>query len=39
MRNLILSDFAKRCNVNVSQLTRSEVRDIILGLETAEETI
>ena len=39
MKDLILSDFAKRCNVNVAQLTRSEIRDVILGLEIAEETV
>ena len=38
-RNIILADFAKKCNVNISQLTQSEIRDIILGLETAEDTI
>ena len=39
LRNIILADFAKSCNVNISSLTQSEIRDIILGLETAKETI
>jgi pre-mRNA-processing factor 8 len=39
LRNLILADFAKECNVNISALTQSEIRDIILGLETAPDTI
>ena len=39
LRNLILADFAKQCNVNISALTQSEIRDIILGLETAPDTI
>ena len=39
LKNLILADFAKRCNVNIASLTQSEVRDIILGLETAENAI
>ena len=39
LRNLILADFANRCNVNISSLISSEIQDIILGMETAEETI
>lgn len=39
LRNLILADFAKRTNVNVSSLIQSEIQDIILGMETAEENI
>ena len=33
LRDLILSDYAKKNNVNVSTLTESEIRDIILGFE------
>lgn len=33
MRDLILSDYAKKNNVNTSALTQSEIRDIILGAE------
>ena len=39
LRNIILADFAKSCNVNISSLTQSEIKDIILGLETAKESI
>ncbi|KAI0200706.1 pre-mRNA processing splicing factor 8 [Astrocystis sublimbata] len=33
LRDLILHDYGKKNNVNVSSLTSSEVRDIILGME------
>lgn len=33
LKDLILSDYAKKNNVNTSALTNSEVRDIILGAE------
>ncbi|KAL2202681.1 pre-mRNA processing splicing factor 8 [Sarocladium strictum] len=33
LRDLILNDYGKKNNVNVSGLTTSEVRDIILGME------
>lgn len=33
LRDLILNDYGKKNNVNVSSLTTSEVRDIILGME------
>ena len=33
LRDLILSDYANKNNVNVSTLTESEIRDIILGFE------
>nr|DAD43236.1 TPA_asm: hypothetical protein HUJ06_001466 [Nelumbo nucifera] len=33
LRNLILSDYAKKNNVNTSALTQSKIRDIILGTE------
>lgn len=33
LRDLILHDYGKKNNVNVSSLTTSEVRDIILGME------
>jgi pre-mRNA-processing factor 8 len=39
LKNVILADFAKSCNVNIASLTQSEMRDIILGLETAKDTI
>lgn len=39
LKNIVLSDFAKKTNVSVNSLTQSEIRDIILGLETANETI
>ncbi|KAL6606133.1 hypothetical protein ACP70R_041786 [Stipagrostis hirtigluma subsp. patula] len=35
LKDLILSDYAKKNNVNTSALTQSEVRDIILGAEIA----
>ena len=33
LRDLVLNDYGKKNNVNVSSLTGSEVRDIILGME------
>jgi pre-mRNA-processing factor 8 len=33
LKDLILVDYGKRNNVNVSSLTQSEIRDIILGME------
>ena len=33
IKDLILGDYAKKNNVNVSALTQSEIRDIILGAE------
>ncbi|KAF4120317.1 pre-mRNA-processing factor 8 [Geosmithia morbida] len=33
LRDLILNDYGKKNNVNVTSLTSSEVRDIILGME------
>ena len=33
LRDLILNDYGKKNNVNVSSLTVSEIRDIILGME------
>ena len=33
LKDLILNDYGKKNNVNVSALTNSEVRDIILGME------
>lgn len=35
LKDLILSDYGKKNNVNVASLTQSEVRDIILGMEIA----
>ena len=39
LKDLILSDYGKRNNVNVTSLTQSEVRDIILGMEIAPPSI
>lgn len=36
---MILQDFCKRAKVKINMLTQSEIWDIILGLETAEENI
>lgn len=33
LKDLILADFSKKNNVNVSALTQAEIRDIILGME------
>lgn len=33
LKDLILAEYGKRNNVNVSALTQSEIRDIILGME------
>ena len=33
LKDMILNDYGKKSNVNVSSLTQSEVRDIILGME------
>ena len=33
LKNLILADYAKINNVNVASLTKSEIKDIILGME------
>eukprot|EP01080_Neovahlkampfia_damariscottae_P009220 gene9221-1307_t len=33
LKDIILADYGKRNNVNVSSLTQSEIRDIILGME------
>ena len=33
MKDLILTDYGKKNNANVSSLTQSEIRDIILGME------
>lgn len=33
LKNVILNDFAKKNNVNVSALTQMEIKDIILGME------
>merc|ERR1711990_1252246 len=35
LKDLILSDYGKKNNVNVASLTQSEIRDIILGMEIA----
>merc|ERR1712086_212100 len=35
LKDLILADYGKKNNVNVSSLTQSEIRDIILGAEIA----
>ena len=36
---MILKDFSKRTNINIKQLTQSEIKDIIMGMDTAEEMI
>ena len=33
LKDLILGDFGRRNNVNITALTQSEIRDIILGME------
>ena len=33
LKNLILSDYGKKNNINISSLTQNEIRDIILGAE------
>lgn len=33
MKDMILGDYGKKNNVNVTSLTQSEIRDIILGME------
>lgn len=33
LKNLILNDFSKKNNVNVSALTQMEIKDIILGMD------
>ena len=35
LKNLVINDYAKKNNVNVSSLTQLEIRDIILGMEMA----
>lgn len=35
LKNLILSDYGKKNNVNVQALTQSEIKDIILGMDIA----
>ncbi|ORZ34180.1 PRP8 pre-mRNA processing factor 8 [Catenaria anguillulae PL171] len=35
LKDLILTDYGKKNNVNVASLTQSEIRDIILGMEIA----
>ncbi|SCZ95974.1 BZ3500_MvSof-1268-A1-R1_Chr8-1g09920 [Microbotryum saponariae] len=39
LRDLILSDYAKRNSVNTASLTSSEIRDIILGMEISAPSI
>lgn len=39
LKDLILADYGKKNNVNVSSLTQSEIRDIILGMEIAPPSI
>ena len=35
LKNLVINDYAKKNNVNVSSLTQLQIRDIILGMEMA----
>jgi pre-mRNA-processing factor 8 len=39
LKDLILGDYGKKNNVNVSSLTQSEIRDIILGMEIAPPSV
>merc|ERR1719174_2280078 len=39
LKDLILSDYGKKNNVNVSSLTQSEIRDIILGMEISPPSV
>jgi pre-mRNA-processing factor 8 len=39
LKDLILSDYGKKNNVNISSLTSSEIRDIILGMEISAPSI
>ena len=39
LKDLILNDYGKKNNVNVSSLTNSEVRDIILGMEISAPSV
>ena len=39
LKNLILSDYAKKNNVNVASLTTTEIKDIILGMEVAPPSV
>ena len=34
LKDLVLADYGKKNNVNVASLTQSEIRDIILGMDT-----
>jgi len=39
LKDLILADYGKKNNVNVSSLTQSEIRDIILGMDIAPPSV
>eukprot|EP00825_Cyclidium_porcatum_P048313 TRINITY_DN808_c0_g1_i4.p1 TRINITY_DN808_c0_g1~~TRINITY_DN808_c0_g1_i4.p1 ORF type:complete len:386 (-),score=60.43 TRINITY_DN808_c0_g1_i4:27-1184(-) len=39
LKNLILNDYAKKNNVNVTSLTQLEIKDIILGMEIAPQSL
>ncbi|KAJ6244791.1 intein-containing pre-mRNA-processing-splicing factor 8 precursor [Anaeramoeba flamelloides] len=39
LKDLILADFGKKNSVNVSSLTQSEIRDIILGMQIAPPSV
>lgn len=39
LKDLILADYGKKNNVNVSSLTQSEIRDVILGMEIAPPSV
>jgi pre-mRNA-processing factor 8 len=39
LKDLILADYGKKNNVNVSALTSSEIRDIILGMDIAPPSV
>merc|ERR1719276_82866 len=39
LKDLILADYGKKNNVNVSSITQSEIRDIILGMEISPPSV
>jgi len=39
LKDLIMADYGKKNNVNVTSLTQSEIRDIILGMEIAPPSV
>lgn len=39
LKNLILNDYAKKNNVNVTSITQLEIKDIILGMDIAPQSL